>query len=120
MDRRDAMNVDQLRKALSERNVDLWVEGKMLRFRAPEGALDESLLAAMKRCKKELIESLQRASSHSRSQDELQPLSLGQQALYFLHSMAPHSPAYNVASVARICSPIDIEAMRQTLQDLIS
>lgn len=114
------MNVDQLRKALSERNVDLWVEGKMLRFRAPEGALNEPLLAAMKRCKKDLIESLERESSPSRGQDELQPLSIGQQALYFLHSVAPHSPAYNVASVARICSPVNVEAMRQTMQDLTS
>jgi amino acid adenylation domain-containing protein len=48
----------------------------------------------------------------------LVPLSAGQQALYFLHRLAPQSPAYNVAGGARLLGKLDVEALRRTLQAL--
>ncbi len=48
------------------------------------------------------------------------PLSHGQQALWFLHQDAPESPAYNVAVVFRILSPVDVSALRSVFQTLLS
>nr|VFK23151.1 MAG: amino acid adenylation domain-containing protein/thioester reductase domain-containing protein [Candidatus Kentron sp. MB]VFK28327.1 MAG: amino acid adenylation domain-containing protein/thioester reductase domain-containing protein [Candidatus Kentron sp. MB]VFK74207.1 MAG: amino acid adenylation domain-containing protein/thioester reductase domain-containing protein [Candidatus Kentron sp. MB] len=47
------------------------------------------------------------------------PLSYGQKALWFLHRSAPHSSAYNTASVVRIHSPLDVPALRDTFQTLV-
>jgi len=48
------------------------------------------------------------------------PLSQGQQALWFLYKLVPHSWAYNTLFTARIQSPVDIPALRRTFQSLIS
>ncbi len=47
------------------------------------------------------------------------PLSYGQQGLWFLHQFAPESTAYHIAFSARICSPVDIPALRRAFQALI-
>ena len=47
------------------------------------------------------------------------PLSSGQQALWFLYLIAPHSTAYNIASAVRINSEIDKEALLRTFRTLI-
>jgi malonyl CoA-acyl carrier protein transacylase len=47
------------------------------------------------------------------------PLSYGQQALWFLHQSAPDSAAYHVAFTARICSSVDVSALRRAFQALI-
>lgn len=45
-------------------------------------------------------------------------LSQGQKALWFLYKLAPESHAYNVAFTARICSQINVAALKQTFQQL--
>jgi amino acid adenylation domain-containing protein len=47
------------------------------------------------------------------------PLSYGQQALYFLHQLAPESPAYNIANALRIHGELDISALHQAFQSLV-
>jgi amino acid adenylation domain-containing protein len=115
------MNLPELLHTLDELRVDLWVEGDLLRFRMPEKAMDKSLLAELRRHKQELINHLRQSQySPSAEAGRLEPLSLGQQALYFLHAIAPTSPAYNVAAAFRITSPVDIAVMRQCFQILVS
>ena len=53
----------------------------------------------------------------ARSKHEL-PLSSNQQALWFLHKVAPKSWAYNVLFAVRICSHVDILASKLTSQAL--
>ncbi len=48
------------------------------------------------------------------------PLSYGQQALWFLYQDAPENPAYNIAAVFRILSPVEVPALRATFQTLIA
>src|SRR5262245_8732842 len=48
------------------------------------------------------------------------PLSLGQRALWFLHRLDPESAAYNLHFCARIHSPLDVEALRRTLQAMLN
>ena len=98
------MNVDELRRELKQQEVELWVDGDLLRFRARQSSLDGALLRQLRRHKNRLIEILKSEASPEIDEDQFQAASIGQQALYFLHCMAPISPAYNVASAARICS----------------
>ncbi len=51
------------------------------------------------------------------SDEELEhPLSPGQQALWFLHQLAPQSAAYNVSFAVRIVSEVDVPALRGAFQ----
>src|SRR5689334_4787308 len=47
------------------------------------------------------------------------PLSSGQQRLWFLHQMAPASPAYNVPVCFRLRGPLDIDVFTQTLRGIV-
>jgi amino acid adenylation domain-containing protein len=46
-------------------------------------------------------------------------LSLGQQALWFLHQLAPESAAYNIASAVRVRADVKIPALRRAFQRLL-
>lgn len=48
------------------------------------------------------------------------PLSYGQQALWFLHQLAPESVAYNIAFTTRIRTHVDTLALRRVFQILIA
>jgi len=47
-------------------------------------------------------------------------LSFGQRALYFLHQLAPESPAYNIASAMRLRGELDVETLRHSFEALIA
>src|SRR3954469_19774801 len=47
------------------------------------------------------------------------PLSFGQRALWFLHRLDPESAAYNLHFCARIRTPLDLEALRRSLQVML-
>ena len=115
------MNVEELLEQLDARQVELWLDGGLLRFRVPEGKLDNVLLAQMRLHKAKLIERLSQTAAQTGGQDEERdyPISMGQEALYFLHSLAPQSPAYNVALALRIRSPIDRAALERALEQLV-
>jgi len=46
------------------------------------------------------------------------PLSEGQKALWFLHELAPGSPAYIIATAVRIRGELDVSALRSAFQSL--
>nr|QEO74475.1 AMP-dependent synthetase and ligase [uncultured bacterium] len=48
------------------------------------------------------------------------PTSPGQRALWFLHQLAPESPAYNIARAIRITSPLDVPALERAFVKLLS
>jgi hypothetical protein len=48
------------------------------------------------------------------------PLSLGQQALWFLYQMAPESVAYNAFNTALIYSKIDIKSWHSAWQKMVN
>jgi len=47
------------------------------------------------------------------------PLSHNQQGIWFLYQLAPESTIYNVSFAARICSDVDITALRRAFQSLV-
>ena len=63
-----------------------------------------------------LAQLLQRASAASST---LQPLSYGQQALWFTHQLAPQSWAYHMVFSARLRSEVDVSAVQQSFQILL-
>ena len=114
------MNLEELQAELAQRGCHLWVEGEMLRFRAPDGALTPPLMAQLKRRKKELIAQLREQAESGGRLVHAQELSFGQQAMWLLHESAPHSPAYNVASAVKIHSEIDFAALERVWQTLLA
>jgi myxalamid-type polyketide synthase MxaB len=49
----------------------------------------------------------------------IQPTSLGQQALWFLHKLAPESPSYNMLFAARLRSSVKPALLQAALQSLV-
>ncbi|MBV9791761.1 MAG: hypothetical protein JOZ51_26460, partial [Chloroflexi bacterium] len=47
------------------------------------------------------------------------PLSFGQQRLWFLHQLDPASPAYNAPSAVRLSGPLNIDALRRSLNEVV-
>ena len=47
------------------------------------------------------------------------PLSYGQQTIWFLHRLAPESPAYNVSVPLRVFGPLNARALRQAFLALV-
>ncbi|MEO0970048.1 MAG: condensation domain-containing protein, partial [Cyanobacteria bacterium J06639_18] len=109
-------NLVDFLKDLSQQNVELWVEDDKLRYRAPKEVLTPTLLNQVKQHKTEII-NLLREDAYS---SKFYPLSYGQQGLWFLYKLAPHSAAYNVAFTTRICSHLNIPALQRALQRLIA
>ena len=52
--------------------------------------------------------------------DAAHPMSHGQQALWFLHHLAPESAAYNVLFAAYLRSPVDAAALQTALRSLVA
>jgi amino acid adenylation domain-containing protein len=47
------------------------------------------------------------------------PLSFGQQRLWFLHQLAPESPAYNMPFAVRLDGPLDVRALAAALSEVV-
>lgn len=106
---------DQLLALLAERRVFLADEGGTLRYRAPEGALDELLRQALRQEKSGLMQAL--AARPGRVL--LGPLSYNQRSLYFMYLLEPHSAAYNLALAFRLHGSEDPATLRLALQRLV-
>jgi hypothetical protein len=67
--------------------------------------------------KRALLAELLRKKAHKST--SLFPLSYNQQGIWFLYQLAPESMVYNVTFAARICSDVDIPALRGAFQALV-
>ncbi|MEM6331523.1 MAG: condensation domain-containing protein, partial [Planctomycetota bacterium] len=130
------MNLDDLQAELAERGCVLWVEGEMLRFKAPDGALTPPLMSQLRRNKRALIERLRGDAQHggdganppggsganppSGDVGPTREPSYGQQAMWLLHQAVPLSPAYNVASAVQVHGPIDYGAVERVWRTLLT
>jgi FkbH-like protein len=100
---------------LADRSVYLSGDGDSLKYRAPEGVLDESLRFMLRQFKDELIKTLTKHAGYSL----ICPLSYNQQSLFFMHLLEPASAAYNLALTMRFQSSVDVEAMRKAVERLV-
>lgn len=110
------MNLVEFLQNLSAKDVKLWTDGEKLYYEASQDVLTPELLTEIKQHKQEIIYLLREEVVTNNTF----PLTYGQQALWFLFKLAPQSSAYNVAFSARVCSHIDVLALRKAFQALIN
>ena len=67
--------------------------------------------------KRELLKQLLR--QRESSDQQVFPLSQGQQSLWFIHQLAPDSPAYNFVYAARLQTEVDAAALQRACQRLV-
>jgi amino acid adenylation domain-containing protein len=117
--------LDHLLTKLRQRDVQLWLEGDRLRYRAAKNALTPDLLNEVKQHKAEIIEFLRQVSENSSSQippiekldrSEALPLSFGQQRLWYLHQFEPDSTSNNMPVVVRFTGLLNVPVLEQSLQ----
>ncbi len=109
------MNISLFFQDLIQRGAKLWLEEDQLRCQGPGEVLTPEVLEILKQHKSEFLDLL-----HDNAlEPEKYPLSHGQQALWFLNQDAKESASYNTAFSLRICSPLDVAAMKSAFQYLV-
>ncbi|WP_232463551.1 non-ribosomal peptide synthetase [Tumebacillus avium] len=59
-------------------------------------------------------------SAFTGASTEVAPLSFAQQRLWFIDQLEPGSSAYNIANLLRLDGPLDLEALQQSLAELVN
>jgi amino acid adenylation domain-containing protein len=110
--------------------ITLYVDEGRLRYRAPEGALNDTLRAQITAHKEGLLSVLSNGNGsvssepllarRQQSGDERITLSFGQERLWFLYQMDPANPFYNLNTAARLMGALDIDALERSINEIIS
>jgi hypothetical protein len=103
----NAHHAAELLSTLRERGVDLWVDKGALRFRAPVGALDDSLRARVAQLRAEVIALLERPPADRRR------LTDRQLRLWLLHQRHGATPEYHMNAAFRMRGPLDVRRLRE-------
>ena len=108
--------------------VELRPRGEDLVCNAPKGVLTPELSAVIRERKSEILTLFQemRLSENShfhkitpRNGRSPLPLSYAEQRLWFFDQLKPGSSVYNISDVFRVTGPLDIEALEQSLNEII-
>src|SRR5438045_4434559 len=78
-----------------------------------------TLLAELLRKKAKGVGGGEATNGHTSTATDWSPLSHGQRALWFLHRLAPESPAYNLVYAAHVRSELDVPALQRSVQALL-
>ncbi len=122
------MSTTEFISQLHRSGIKLWAEGDRLRFDAPSGAMTSELKEELRKRKPELIEffaKVRRESENKRdpitavSRQKPLPLSFAQQRLWFMNQLAPDSAFYNVPAAPRFLGPLNMEALRSSLNHIV-
>ena len=122
-------NIDQLLLELSQRKIKLWLEGDLLRYKAPKDALTPELLSQVKEHKANIIAFLQSAADITSTQlptivkidrDAQLSLSFAQQRLWFLHQFEPESSSNNMPVVVQITGLLDINVLERSISEVVA
>ncbi|MDJ0706015.1 MAG: amino acid adenylation domain-containing protein [Leptolyngbyaceae cyanobacterium MO_188.B28] len=121
--------VDVLIAKLRRLDVQLWVDGERLRYRADQGVLTPELLKDLAAHKSALIDFLQQIQTDSailspqpisrRTDSDLTPLSFAQQRLFFLSQLEPESAAYHVYQSLQLKGKINLEALQRAIATIV-
>ena len=109
------MSVRDLVDRLEGKQIKLWVDGDRLHCGGPEGQLSAEVVAELTRMKPELLEFLRNRGTHAAAWARQCPLSVGQEAIWLLHHVAPESSAYHIAFGARLIGKLNTDAFRAAL-----
>lgn len=120
--------LDTLLSELRHQDVQLWLEGDRLRYRAPENSLSPENLTELRDRKAEIIAFLQAAKQIVTSnQPPLQsvprndnlPLSFAQQRFWFLYQFEPDSPANNMPVVVRFTGNLHLDVLECSIAEVV-
>lgn len=120
-------SVAQLISEIRAKNIKLWVEGDSLRYKAPKGALTNTLLDRLLEHKQEIIKYLQASNDKSiffkpiprAAERDSYPLSAPQRMMYLLNQLNKESTAYNLTQVLKISGELDKERLVGVIEQLI-
>ena len=105
-------------------DINVFVEGEILRCNAPEGVMSAEMRAEIFNRKDEIISFLKAANSTAAnilpvSREGILPLSFAQQRLWFMDKLVPNNPFYNVPAAVRMAGAIDFEALQQSFNEIV-
>ncbi|MEG4032706.1 amino acid adenylation domain-containing protein [Microcoleus sp. S36b_A4] len=109
-------------------DINIFVEGEILRCNAPEGIITPELRAEISQKKAEIISFLKAANRTSSftptpivplGRDGNLPLSFAQQRLWFLDQLVPNNPFYNVPAALRLTGALNFAALQQTFNEIV-
>ncbi len=113
---------------LRRRDINLWLDGNDLCYKAPSQILTPALREELKERKAEILTFLHNANTATHSnlppilpapRDKDLPLSFAQQRLWFLDQLEPGSSAYNMPAAYRLTGQLNITALEQSLNEII-
>ncbi|MDF5721899.1 MAG: amino acid adenylation domain-containing protein, partial [Rhizonema sp. PD37] len=112
---------------LSAKNIELWVDGDKLRYRAAEEVLTPTLLNEIKEYKAGIIALLQKNSNPAKihsllptSRNVPLPLSFAQQRLWVINQFDPDNAFYNLPSAVRLQGKLHVEFLEQSFSEIIN
>src|SRR6476469_4818346 len=127
---RDSVTVElvEFLSELRSLDINIFVEGEILRCNAPEGIITPELRAEISHKKAEIIFFLKAANRTSSftptpivpmGRDGNLPLSFAQQRLWFLDQLVPNNPFYNVPAALRLTGSLNLRALQQTFNEIV-
>ncbi|MEG3848719.1 non-ribosomal peptide synthetase, partial [Microcoleus sp. herbarium13] len=105
-------------------DINVFVEGEILRCNAPEGVMSAEMRAEIFNRKGEIISFLKAANCTAAnivpvSREGILPLSFAQQRLWFMDKLVPNNPFYNVPAAVRMAGAIDFGALQQSFNEIV-
>ncbi|MEZ2304644.1 MAG: amino acid adenylation domain-containing protein [Microcoleus sp.] len=105
-------------------DINVFIDGKILRCNAPEGVLTADIRAEIFNRKDEIIVFLKAANSTNAnigpvSREGILALSFAQQRLWFMDKLVPNNPFYNVPAAVLMTGAIDFAALQQSFNEIV-
>ncbi len=115
MGHRQALNIVEFLHDMAARGETLQLVDEQLQYRARQGAAQQQTIQTIQQHKPELIAWLrERSTNHG-----AYPLSKGQQGLWMAWQLDPHTPIYNLFTVARLQPDVDLASLQRAAQALL-
>jgi amino acid adenylation domain-containing protein len=120
--------LNDLLTKLRQNDIQLWLEGDRLRYRAAKDTLSSDMLAQVKEHKAAIVQFLSQVNQGSKQQlpaivkidrNGSLPLSFGQQRLWYLHQFEPESSSNNMPVVVRFTGSLNIAVLEQSLKAVV-
>jgi amino acid adenylation domain-containing protein len=120
--------IEEFLTELRRHNIELWLEGTDLRYKAAKNALTPALMAQLKERKAEVVQFFQQIQQAKNSpsanlspiraipREQHLPLSFAQQRLWLIDQITANKSVYNVPLAYQMTGDLDIEIFSQSLQ----
>ncbi|WP_242836733.1 non-ribosomal peptide synthetase [Clostridium sp. BNL1100] len=120
----------QFLSRLRNMGVNLWLDKDELKYQAPKGVVNKTLLSEISQNKHEIIEFLKKLKMEASSNNEQIPqaprdgitefpLSYSQQSMWFYDQLIKGNPAFNISNAVKITGELDIDALENAINELV-